>query len=88
MTTDNGLHRHTVLIVDDEADMRESIAVILRADDYKIAAAASAEEALSIIDKSVPCLILMDVSMPGMGGSSCAVFFEACLKPPTPPSLS
>ncbi|MFC0674015.1 response regulator [Brachybacterium hainanense] len=59
-----------VLICDDDPIVREALAMYLRsADDVDmIAAAGTAEEALSLLDGIAPQVVLMDLSMPGMGG--------------------
>jgi len=58
-----------VMVVDDEAVARISLAEILRLEGYHVATAASGEEALSLLDKSDPFdLIVLDLKMPGMDG--------------------
>lgn len=61
----NGLH---VLIVDDEADIRELVAFILEQSGAIVSVAASAEEALLALDKSVPDILLSDIGMPDVDG--------------------
>jgi len=58
----------TILIVDDMAICREPIAATLRQHAYDTLAASSGAEALSIMRDSVPDLVLLDVSMPGLDG--------------------
>jgi DNA-binding response OmpR family regulator len=58
-----------VMVVDDEAVARISLAEILRLEGYHVATAASGEEALSLLSKSGPFdLMLLDLKMPGMDG--------------------
>jgi two-component system KDP operon response regulator KdpE len=58
-----------ILVVDDEATARVSLAEVLRLEGYEIATAASGEEALSLLDKSEPFdLMVLDLKMPGMDG--------------------
>jgi len=58
-----------VMVVDDEAVARISLAEILRLEDYRVATAASGEEALSLLSKSGPFdLMVLDLKMPGMDG--------------------
>jgi DNA-binding response OmpR family regulator len=58
-----------IMVVDDEATARVSLAEILRLEGYQIATAASGEEALSLMDKSEPFdLMVLDIKMPGMSG--------------------
>ena len=58
----------TVLVVDDEANNRNVIVAQLKNEGYLIKTAASGEEALDIIDRELPDLILLDVMMPGISG--------------------
>jgi DNA-binding NtrC family response regulator len=57
-----------ILIVDDEEIVRESMAAWLRGEGYRIATAASAEEALSLLDRQEFDIGLIDLKMPGMDG--------------------
>ncbi len=58
----------TVLIVDDQASMRELIRRLLSPLDLELASAQNGLEALEQAVKLNPDLILLDVNMPGMGG--------------------
>jgi CheY-like chemotaxis protein/HD-like signal output (HDOD) protein len=60
----------TILIVDDMAVIREPIAAALRAKGYTAACASEGKEALALVKREPPDLILLDVSMPGMDGLS------------------
>jgi len=57
-----------VLVVDDDARLREFVRVNLEMDGYEVREASSAEEGLAVLDKELPDLILLDVMMPGMNG--------------------
>ena len=57
-----------LLIVDDERDNRELLEIILTRAGYEIATAASGAEALAIVAKRPPDLVLLDVMMPEMDG--------------------
>ncbi len=57
-----------ILVVDDEATMRRSLADILRLEGYRVQTAASGEEAILQIKEELYDLILLDLKMPGMGG--------------------
>ncbi len=56
-----------ILIVDDEADIREILQFNLENSGYVVECAASAEEALEMLGPE-HCLILLDVMMSGMSG--------------------
>ena len=58
----------TVLIVDDELAIRETMEQILNYDGYAVLKAASGAEALTLVEKSEPDVILLDIKMPGMDG--------------------
>lgn len=58
---------HTILVVDDEEPVALSIELSLRRD-YQVRVANSAIEALKIIRRAVPDLIILDIMMPGMDG--------------------
>ena len=57
-----------ILIVDDDALMRRSLALQLEQAGYRTSTAASAEDALALVQRSRPDLILLDVGLPGMDG--------------------
>jgi excisionase family DNA binding protein len=57
-----------VLIVDDDARLREYVRVNLEAEGYVVREAADAEEGLAALDEESPDLILLDVMMPRVDG--------------------
>ena len=61
-----------ILVVDDEPQIRRVMRVILSSQGYQIAEARSGEEALNKFREVLPDLVLLDLTMPGMGG------LEAC----------
>ena len=58
----------SVLICDDEEIMRDVLETILSAAGYKTDLAKTGEEALELYSRRAYDVVLMDVSMPGMGG--------------------
>jgi len=65
---------HTVLIVEDEEDLRELMRHALQMRGYRVVTAAEGTEALRKIDDiGPPCVVLLDLLMPGMNGWD---FFE------------
>ena len=60
--------RKTILIVDDEESIRQSLGGVLNDEGYEVLAAASGEEALRMIDDEIPSLVLLDIWLPGMDG--------------------
>ncbi len=57
-----------VLIVDDEPNIAWALKEALSDEGHQVTASASAEEALTVIDKDVPDLIMLDVRLPGIDG--------------------
>jgi len=57
-----------LLIVDDELDVREFAANFFRKRKIDVLTAPSGEEALILIDKDKPELVLLDIKMAGMDG--------------------
>jgi DNA-binding response OmpR family regulator len=61
------MSRH-ILLVDDDALMRRSLAFNLEQSGYRASTAASAEDALSLARRDPPDLVLLDIGLPGMDG--------------------
>jgi CheY-like chemotaxis protein len=60
---------HTVLIVEDEEDLRELMRDALQMQGYTVVTAEEGTDALRKIDDiGRPCVILLDLLMPGMNG--------------------
>jgi two-component system nitrogen regulation response regulator NtrX len=58
----------TILVVDDEKDIRISLTGILEDEGYQVVTAASGVEALEKLREELPDLVLLDIWMPGMDG--------------------
>jgi DNA-binding response OmpR family regulator len=63
-----GSNRSTILVVDDEADIRELLRELLRRSDYEVLEAADGKEALRMLYDASLDLVLLDVSMPALDG--------------------
>ena len=61
---------HRILIVEDDASMRDLLLEILTAEEYDVVAASNGQEARAEIYRETPDLILTDLHMPGMDGLS------------------
>jgi CheY-like chemotaxis protein len=59
----------SVLIVDDEDDVRESVRDVVEMVGCTAIMASSGAEALAILAGRQPCLIVLDLLMPGMTGA-------------------
>lgn len=60
--------RGRILIVDDEADIRESLETLLSLEGYTIECASNGTEGLQKLDRSVYDLVLLDLMMPDRSG--------------------
>ena len=58
----------TILVVEDHADLRDMLAVLLESEGYNVRTATNGAEALQRLDESLPALILLDLMMPVMTG--------------------
>lgn len=58
----------TILLVDDDALMRRSLAFHLERAGYHVHTAANAEDGLSSVRHSPPDLVILDIGLPGMDG--------------------
>jgi DNA-binding response OmpR family regulator len=59
-----------VMIVDDDASVRALLRMTLPADGFDVVEAGDGEEALALLDQSVPDLVLLDWVMPGASGEA------------------
>jgi DNA-binding response OmpR family regulator len=60
--------QNTILIVDDEDRLRLSLSLILQKENYRVATAATAQEALDHLQSHEYDLMFLDLNMPGMSG--------------------
>lgn len=58
----------TILIVDDEEELRENLFDLLEFKGYRVLKAASGEEALEMLASNDVDLALLDIQLPGMSG--------------------
>ena len=58
----------TILIIDDEADIREVMAMTLEDAGYRVLAAADGPSGLHLCETDTPQIVVTDVRMPGMDG--------------------
>ena len=62
----------TILIIDDEADIRDILSYNLKKEGYGVLTAENGKHGIEIAKKNIPDLILLDIMMPEMDG------IEAC----------
>ena len=58
-----------ILLVDDTADGREPLAMLLRMSGYDVQCASSGLEALDSLDRDGADLVILDLMMPGLSGT-------------------
>jgi DNA-binding response OmpR family regulator len=66
-----------ILLVDDDALLRRSLAFNLEQAGYRVSTAASAEDALALAQRDPPQLVLLDIGLPGMDGLDALRYFDA-----------
>jgi CheY-like chemotaxis protein len=57
-----------ILVVEDHADLRDMLAVLLESEGFAVRTATNGAEALVLLEESRPALILLDLMMPVMSG--------------------
>src|SRR4026209_837877 len=57
-----------ILVIDDEAAIRDSLKMTLEYEGYEFIGAATGQEGLALAEREAPDLVLLDVKMPGMAG--------------------
>src|SRR5437867_9200799 len=57
-----------ILVIDDEAAIRDSLKMTLEYEGYEFLGAATGQEGLALVERESPDLVLLDVKMPGMDG--------------------
>lgn len=68
------MEKETILIVDDEKEIRDLVEIYLKNDGYNTIKASDGQEALEVLEKNDVDLIVLDVMMPKLDG------IEACMK--------
>lgn len=69
-TTPLEKQRHTILIVEDDQDIRETLMSVLEDEGYAVLGAANGQVGLEVLAKGDrPCMILLDLMMPVMSGA-------------------
>ena len=66
-----------VLVVDDNRDAAETLAMLLRRSDHAVAVAFDGHAALETLEQFAPEIVLLDIGMPGMDGYEVAQHMRA-----------
>lgn len=64
----NNLHTYKIAVVDDDESVRRSLVLNLEHTGFKVVEACNGEQAIEVVDKECPDLIIMDVMMPVKDG--------------------
>lgn len=62
-------NRHTILCVDDEKNILQSLKRLLRKEDYRLLTASSGEEGLKVLEENDVHMVISDQRMPEMNGT-------------------
>ena len=68
MTNETKAQQSSILIVDDELSVRDSLGKWFKEDGYRVGSAENANRALSLMNDGPWDIILLDIKMPGMDG--------------------
>ena len=60
--------KRKILLIDDDASLRRTLSDFLRFEGYDVVTAESGEKGLEVLNTLSPDLIILDMSMPGIGG--------------------
>lgn len=63
-----GEERQTLLVVDDDEDLLEIVREVIEEEGFRVLTAADGDAAFRLLEVENPCLILLDLKMPGMDG--------------------
>src|SRR5438105_5744597 len=58
----------SILVVDDDPDILQTLALCLSTEGYRVLSAANGQEALEVLSRERPAAILLDLMMPVMDG--------------------
>lgn len=61
------MEKNTILIIEDDADIRESIRIFLESDNYNVIEAENGKQGLEKMKENVS-LVILDIMMPGISG--------------------
>jgi CheY-like chemotaxis protein len=76
------LTKPRILVIDDEAAIRDSLKMILEYEDYQFIGAASGQDGLTAVQARAPDAVLLDIKMPAWTAwrscASCTRSTRAC----------
>ena len=86
--TANDRSSRTIMVVDDEQDIREMMRVLLEEDGYCVLEAENGQQAVELAQSESPDLILMDLSMPVLDGFAATRRLREITKPAELPIIA
>ena len=75
-----GKSKKRVLVVDDNHDAADTLAILLRMDGHEVMVAYDTQSGITLADVSVPDIIFHDIGLPLMNGYAAARHFRTCQK--------
>jgi DNA-binding response OmpR family regulator len=66
--TDQSITGPSILVIDDDPDIRETVAFALKQAGYDVSTASNGEEGLSLAHDTKPALVVLDMMMPKRSG--------------------
>ena len=73
-----------ILLVDDQDDLRDDLATVLRMEGYRVVTAYNGQVALDTVSRADYCLIMLDIDMPVMNGYEFLAAYDRQLRPHSP----
>ena len=68
MDTPTAIERRTILVVEDDVDLRDALRIALEDEGFAVESAGDGMDALRRIRQRAPDLVILDLNMPRMGG--------------------
>ncbi|MGH2756225.1 MAG: response regulator [Actinomycetota bacterium] len=62
------MKERTILVVDDEPDIVLTVRLVLEVEGFRVLAVGSGEDALEVLEREIPDVILLDLRLPGIDG--------------------
>jgi CheY-like chemotaxis protein len=83
----NAKVRPTLVVVDDDDDIREALSTLLQVEGHTVRGAADGVEGLCVISEleQTPCIVLLDMMMPEMSGAEVMLVLREANKLPELP---
>jgi len=62
------MNSYSILVIDDEAQIRKMLAITLQSNQYKVIEAATGKEGIMLVSSHMPDLVLLDLGLPDESG--------------------